>query len=103
MVLRAFILSELLLVPLPQRLRLLPHLLVHVLLPLMVFVLTTRLQIQLIHSPVLQVIAERQHAHLVHQMELPGPVEVEDRAERLGMAVKEVFVVYERVVVAKLA
>lgn len=77
LVVRALALAELFLVPLPQRFRLLAHLLVHVLLALMVLVLTTRLQIQLVHAPVLQVVTERQNAHLVHQMQFARPVEVQ--------------------------
>lgn len=76
LVVRALSLTELFLVALPQRLRLLSHLLVHVLLALVVLVLATRLQVQLVHAPVLQVVAERQHAHLVDQMQFARPVEV---------------------------
>lgn len=64
--------------------------------------LTARLQVQLVDAPVLQVVAEGEHAHLVHQVQLAGAVEVEDGAEALGVAVEEVFVVDERVVVAEL-
>lgn len=52
-------LTKLLFVALPQRFRLLAHLLVDVLFALMVFVLATRLQVQLIHTPILQVVAKR--------------------------------------------
>lgn len=76
LILRALSLAKFLLLPLPQRLRLLPHLLVHVLLPLMILVLATTLQIQLVDSPVLEVVAERQHAHLVDEVELAGTIEI---------------------------
>lgn len=82
LVLRALALAELLLVALPQGLRLLAHLLVHVLLALVVLVLATRLQVQLVHAPVGQVLAERQHAHLVHQVQLARPVEVQHLRKR---------------------
>lgn len=87
---------------LPETLGLLAHFLVHVLLPLMVLVLTARLQVELVDAPVLQVVAEGEHTHLVHQVQLARPVEVEDGAEALGVSVEEVFVVYQRVVVAEL-
>ena len=66
LVLRALALAKFLFVPLPQRLRLLPHLLVHVLLPLVVLVLAARLQVQFVNTPVLQVVTEREDAHFVH-------------------------------------
>lgn len=77
LVVRALALAELLFVALPQRFRLLAHLFVHVLLALVVLVLTTRFQVQLVHAPILQVVTERQHAHLVDQMQLSRPVEVQ--------------------------
>lgn len=77
LVVRALALAELLLVPLPQRFGLFAHLLVHVLLALVVLVLATRLQVQLVNAPVLQIVTERQHTHLVDQMQLARPVEVQ--------------------------
>lgn len=65
--------------------------------------LTARLEIEFIDAPVLKIVTERKHAHFVDQMELPGAVEIEYRAERLRVTVEEVLVVDERIVVAELA
>ena len=93
---------ELVLVPRLERLGLLPHLLVHVLLPLVVLVLAARLQVELVDAPKVEVVAESQDAHVLHQVELPGPVKVQDGRKRPGMAVEKVLVVHEIIVVAEL-
>lgn len=64
--------------------------------------LATGLQVQFVDAPVLQIITKRQHAHLVHDVQLAGAVEVQDRAEAFRVAVEEVLVVRQRVVVAQL-
>ena len=85
-----------------ERLRLLPHLVLDVLLPLVVLVLAAGLQVELVDAPELQVIGESQNAHLLHQVELSRPVEVEDGREGPRVPVEEVLVVHEVVVVAQL-
>lgn len=57
-------------------------------------------EVEFVHAPVLQVVAERQHAHFVHQMEFSGTVEVKDGREGFRMTIEEVFILYEGVVVA---
>lgn len=68
----------------------------------MIFVLATTLEIELVDAPVGKIVAKRQHAHLVYQVELAGSIEIKDRAERLGMSIKEVLVVDEGIIVAEL-
>ena len=102
LILCALAVSPVLLLVGDQALRLLPHLLVDVLLALVVLVLAAGLQVQLVDPPVLQVVAERQHAHLLHEVQLPSPVEVEDGGEGAGVTVEEVLVLDEAVVVAQL-
>ena len=87
---------------LPERLRLPPQLLVHLLLLLVVARLAARLQVDLVDAPVVQLLAERQRAHLLHHVQLARAVEVEDGGERSGVAVEEVLVVVEAVVVSDL-
>lgn len=73
----AFSLAEFLFVPLPQWFCFFPHLFVHVFLALVILVLAAWLQIQFVYAPILQIVAERQHAHLVHQMQFARPIEVQ--------------------------
>lgn len=68
----------------------------------MILVLATALEIELVDAPICEIVAERQHAHLVYQVELAGAIEIEDRAERLWMPIKEVLVVDQGVIVAEL-
>lgn len=103
LILGTFSVAKFLLLALPERLRLLPHFLVHVLFTLMILVLATALEIELVDAPVSKIVAERQHAHLVYQVELAGAIKVEDRAKRLGMSIKKILVVDEGVVVAELS
>ncbi|TNN42629.1 hypothetical protein EYF80_047184 [Liparis tanakae] len=92
----------LLAVLLPQRVRLPPQLLVHLLLLLVVARLAARLQVDLVDAPVVQLLAEGQGAHLLHHVQLPRAVEVEDGGEGHRVAVEEVLVLREAVVVADL-
>ena len=87
---------------LPQRLRLPPQLLVHLLLLLVVARLAAGLQVDLVDAPVVQLLAEGQRAHLLHHVQLARAVEVEDGGEGAGVAVEEVLAVVEAVVVADL-
>jgi len=64
--------------------------------------LAARFQVELVHAPVLEVVAEGDDAHLFNQVELTGSVEVENRWEGSRMPVEEVFVIHQRVVVTKL-
>ena len=50
------------------------------------------------NSPILLAHLESQHTHVLVDVELPGPVEVEDGVEGAGMAVKEVLVLNQVVV-----
>lgn len=68
----------------------------------MILVLAATFQVKLIDAPILQVVTEGQDAHLVDQMKLSSPVEVEDRTERLGMSVEEVLIIDERVIITQL-
>jgi hypothetical protein len=77
------------------------HFLDDVLLARVVLILAAGLQEDLINHPVLQVVAEGQHAHLINDVELPRAVEVEDGVEGARVAVEEVLVVHEAVGVAK--
>lgn len=73
-----------------------------VLLALMVLVLATRFEVELVDAPVVEVVAEGDNAHLFDQVQLAGAVKVQDRAEGARVAVEEVLVVHQRVVVAQL-
>ena len=97
----ALAVTELFFISLPQTLGLFAHLFVDVLFALVVFVLAARLEVELIHAPELEVVAEGDDAHLLHQVELTRPVEVEDGREGSRVPVEEVFVVQQRVVVAE--
>lgn len=66
----------------------------------MVARLATRLQVDLIHTPVVQLLAEGQGAHFLHHVQLPGAVEVQYRCERPWVPVEKVLVVVQVVVVA---
>lgn len=66
LILRTLAFAKLFLVPLRKRFRLLAHFLKDVLLALVVLVLATGLQVELVHTPVLQVIGEGENAHFVH-------------------------------------
>ena len=63
--------------------------------------LAAGLQVQLINAPVLEVLAEGQDTHLLHQMQLARAVEVEDGGKGARVAVEEVLVVGQGVVVAE--
>ena len=93
MVLGALAVAPVLLVLGDEGLGLLAHLLVHVLLALVVLVLAAGLQVQLVDAPVLQVVTESEHAHLLHQVEFARAIKVEDGAEGARMTVEEVLVV----------
>ena len=67
---------------------LLAHLLEHVLLALVVAVLAARLEVELVDAPVLEVVGERQHAHLLDEVQLTGPVEVQHRRERTRVSIE---------------
>lgn len=88
-----FAITELFLVTLTQTLSLFAHLLVDVLFTLVVFVLTARLEVELVHAPVLEVVAEGDDTHFFDQVQLTRPVEVEDGREGSRMPVEEVFVI----------
>jgi len=70
-------------------LRLLAHLLEDVLLALVVAVLAARLEVQLVDAPVLEVVGERQHADVVDEVQLTGPIEVEHGRERARVTVEK--------------
>ena len=71
-----------------KTLRLFTHLLEHVLLALVIAVLAARLQVQLVDAPVLEVVGERQDAHLLDEVKLTGAVEVEHGRERPRVTVE---------------
>jgi len=71
-----------------KALSLLPHLLEHVLLALVVAVLAARLEVQLVDAPVLEVVGERQHAHLLDEVQLTGAVEIQHGRERSRVTIK---------------
>lgn len=87
---------------LPQCLRFPPQLLIHLLLLLVVPRLAAWLQVDLIDSPVVQLLAKRQGAHLLHHVQLPCSVEVEDGGEGHWVPIKEIFILSEAVVIADL-
>lgn len=93
---------KIILVPLPDRLCLLSDFFVDVLFLLMVPVLATRLQVQLIYSPVLQIFREGQHAHLLHKVKPASAVKIQNGSKRARMTIKEVFVFDDVVVIAEL-
>lgn len=64
--------------PFPQGLGFSLQLLVHLLLLLVVAGLAAGLQVDLIHPPVVQLLAEGQGAHLLHHVQLASTVEVQD-------------------------
>lgn len=68
----------------------------------MVAGLAAGLQVDFVDAPVVKLLAEAQRAHLLHHVQSPSAVEVEDGGEGAWMAVKEVLVVVEAVVVAHL-
>ena len=59
------------------------------------------LEVQFVDAPVLEVVTEGEDAHLVHQMQLPCPVQVEDGGEGARVSVEEELVVRKVVVVAE--
>ena len=63
---------------------LLLHLLDHVFLSGVELVLTTGLQIDLVDAPIVQIVAEGHHAHLVHHVQFARSVEVQNGVERSG-------------------
>ena len=69
---------------------------------LVVALLTTRLQIQLINAPVVQVLFEGYRTPLLSQVKFPRPVEVDDGPEVPGMSVKVVLIVLRVELVAQL-
>ena len=89
-------------IPLPHVLGLPLQLLVHLLLLLVVPGLAAGLQVDLVDAPEVQLLAEGQGAHLLHHVQLPGAVEVEDGGEGAGVPVEEVLVAVQAVVVAYL-
>ena len=50
--------------------------------------LTARLKVEFIDTPVLEVVGERKNTHLFYEMQLPGSIEVEDRSECSRMPVE---------------
>lgn len=102
LVLGTFAFAELFLFALSERFRFLAHFLVNMLLALVVLVLAATLKVELIDAPICKIVAERQHAHFIHQMKLAGAIEVENRAEGLGMPVEEILVIDQGVIVAEL-
>lgn len=70
--------AKLFLVPLLKTLGFLAHLFVNVLLTLVIFVLATGLEVELVNAPIFQVVGEGNDAHFLHQMQLARPVEIED-------------------------
>jgi len=56
-----------------------------------VAVLTARLDEQLVHTPVVKVVGERQCADLVNEVQLAGAVKLDDGTERARMSVEEVL------------
>lgn len=89
-------------VPLAQCLCFPPQLLVHLLLFLVIARLAARLQINLINTPVIELLSKRERAHLLHHVQLPGAIEVQDARERARMPVEEVLVFMQAVIVAHL-
>lgn len=68
----------------------------------MVAGLAARFQVDFVDAPVVELLAEAERAHLLHHVQPPSTVEVEDGGEGAWVAVKEVLVVVEAVVVAYL-
>lgn len=89
-------------VPLTQCLRFPPQLLVHLLLFLMIARLAARLQINLINTPVIELLSERERAHLLHHVQLPSAIEVQDARERARVPVEEVLILVQAVIIAHL-
>ena len=68
---------------------------------LMIFMLTTGLQIKFINAPVLKVVAKGQHTHLFHKMKFAGAVKVENGGKGPRMTIEEILVFEERVVITE--
>lgn len=91
---------KLLAFPLPHGLCLPLELLVHLLLFLVVPRLAAGLQVDLIDSPVVQLLAERQGAHLLHHVQFARAVEVQDRSKCPRVPIEEVLILFQVVVIA---
>lgn len=89
-------------IPVPHVLGLSFELLVHLLLFLVIPGLAAGLQVDLVDAPEVQLLAEREGAHLLHHVQLPGAVEVQDGGEGAGVSVEKVLAVIQVVVVAYL-
>lgn len=68
----------------------------------MVAGLAAGLQVDLIHPPVVQLLAEGQGAHLLHHVQLASTVEVQDWGECPRVPVKEVLILLQVVVITDL-
>lgn len=71
-------------------------------LSLMILVLTTGLEVELVNAPVLKIVAEGQDTHFFDQMQFSCPVKVQDGGKGPRVPVKEELVVLQVVVVAQL-
>ena len=69
---------------------------------LIVALLTAGLQVQLVNTPVVQVLLEGYRTALLSQVKFPSPVEVDDGPEVPGMSVEVVLVVLLVELVAQL-
>ena len=65
--------------------------------------LTARLQIELVYAPVAEIVMEREHAHVLDEMQFAGAIKVEHGAERARISVEKELALFRIEIVAQLA